>query len=756
MAGPVSRWTSGFVLAAFAVSLAASGAETASAQAVANQDSWPNPVAPKGAPNVLLILLDDVGFGAASTFGGPVATPAFDALASEGLRYNRFHTTAVCSPTRAALLTGRNQHRSNFGIASGGELPQAGYTGIWPRSTASVAQVLRSNGYSTGAFGKWHNTPNWEASPVGPFDRWPTGLGFEYFYGFIAGEADQWSPILYRNTSSMPAPGTPGYHFTTDMTDDAIGWLHTHQSLVPDKPYFIYFAPGATHAPHQVPKEWIDKYRGRFDQGWDRMREETLARQKHLGVVPQNTRLTARPSELPAWSSLSPDARKLMARQMEVYAAFLAHTDHEIGRLIEDARKGPGGDNLLVLYIMGDNGSSAEGGMHGSDHNLTDIHYGMGADDVPTQLSRAAELGGDKLDNHFAIPWAWALNAPFQWTKQIASHLGGTRNPMVVSWPGHIADRGGLRQQWTHVIDVVPTLYDLIGIKPPATVDGVQQLSIDGISFSYTLSGNGPGPAHRTQYFEMFGNRALYQDGWMASARHSLPWELVGREASFANDKWELYNLNTDFSQSVDLAAKFPAKLAEMKLAFDGAARRNGVYPMIAEIGNNNPKPSLQAGRKTFTFHRDGAPIPSFTGAPMLFGPHRLTADVVVPASRPAGMIVSNGAREGGFGLYVDDEGHLVYVNNYGGKHRDVIRSAEPLKSGPAQIEVDVARSENGFHAQLKVDGAVVANGAIPRIGPPSYLGAFCVGRSCGSPVGSGYAGSFEFPGEITRVQISR
>jgi len=752
--GSVSRWAPGVVLAGF---MAACGAVPASAQPVAIEDAWPvTHTVTQGAPNVLLILLDDVGFGAASTFGGPVATPTFEALASEGLRYNRFHTTSVCSPTRAALLTGRNQHRSNFGTASGVEQPQAGYSGIWPRSTASVAQVLRSNGYSTGAFGKWHNTPNWESSPVGPFDRWPTGLGFEYFYGFMAGEADQWDPILYRNTSSAKAPSASGYHFTTDMTDDAIGWLHTHQSLVPDKPYFMYFAPGATHAPHQVPKEWIDKYRGHFDQGWDRIREETLARQERLGVVPRNTQLTARPQELPAWSSLSSDAKELMARQMEVYAGFLSYTDHEIGRLIDAARNGPGGDNLLILYIMGDNGSSAEGGMHGSDHNLTDIFYGMGADDIPTQLARAGQLGSDKLDNHFAIPWAWALNAPFQWTKQTASHLGGTRNPMVVSWPGHITDRGGVRQQWTHVIDVVPTLYDLIGIEPPANVDGVKQLSIDGISFSYTLAGNKPEPPHRTQYFEMFGNRALYQDGWMASARHSLPWEMIGREASFANDKWELYNLETDFSQSIDLAAKFPAKLAKMKLAFDIEARRNGVYPMIAEIGNNTPKPSLQAGRSIFTFHRDGAPIPSLTGAPMLLGPHRLMADIVVPAFRPAGTIVSSGAREGGFALFVDGEGHLIYVNNYGGKHRDLIRSANPLKPGRARIEVGVGRSGSGFHAQLKVDGAVVADGAIPRLGPPSYLGAFCVGRSCGSPVGTGYAGSFTFPGEIGSVQIVR
>lgn len=744
----------GAALCALAIGL---GGAPALAQTAANDPRIfdASPVAPKGAPNIILILLDDVGFGAASSFGGPVSTPVFDRLSADGLRFNRFHTTSVCSPTRAALLTGRNQHRVNFGIASGNEQPQPGYTGIWPRSTASVARVLRDNGYSTAAIGKWHNTPNWEASPVGPFDRWPTGLGFEYFYGFLAGEADQWQPILYRNTVSVTPPAKPGYHFTSDITDDAIGWLHTHASLAPGKPYFLYFAPGATHAPHQVPREWIDKYRDHFDEGWDRLREATLARQKRLGIVPKDTLLTPRPAELPAWASLSADQKRLYARQMEVYAGFLAQTDAEIGRMIDEARKAPGGDNLLVIYIMGDNGASAEGGMNGSDHNLTDIFYGFGADDVASQLSRADQLGSDKLDNHFAIPWAWASDAPFQWMKQISSHLGGTRNPMVIDWPGHMAQHGAVRSDWTHVIDIAPTLYQLIGIAPPASVDGVAQKSIDGISFAYALTGQGTTPQHRTQYFEMFGNRALYQDGWMASARHSLPWELVNRSTAFDADTWELYDLDKDFSQATDLAAKYPERLRAMQQAFTAEAGRNDALPLIANIGLGNRKPSLAAGRHDFVYHADTAPVPSLTGAPMLMGPHRIEADIVVPERGGDGVIVSNGAREGGFTLYVKD-GHLVYENNVGGKHHDVIRAPDALPAGRVTIAFELVAAGAGKTGRLFVNGAEVASGAVPRLGPPSYLGAFCVARACGSPVSDAYRTPFAYGGTVSAVRVTQ
>lgn len=717
---------------------------------------WPaQPSAPIGAPNVLLILLDDVGFGAASGFGGPIDTPVFDGLGCDGLRFNQFHTTAVCSPTRAALLTGRNPPRVAFNIASGNEVPQRGYYGIWPRSTACVADVMRRNGYSTAAFGKWHNTPNWECSPVGPFDRWPTGLGFEYFYGFQGGEADHWRPVLYRHTSIAPIPPKPAYHLSVDIADDAISWLHTHQALAPTKPYFLYFAPGATHAPHHVPPEWIEPYRGRFDMGWDRLREETFARQKRLGVVPQNALLTSRPRELPSWASRSGEERRLVARQMEVYAAFLTQTDYEIGRVVAAARQGPGSENLMIIYIMGDNGTSAEGGMHGSDHNLSDIFYGIGADDVATQLARADALGSEALDNHFAIPWAWALDTPFQWMKQVASHLGGTRNPMVISWPGHIADPGGLRQHFTHVIDVVPTLYEVTGMVPPEMVDGVPQQPLDGVSFARLLCNREEKAPPRTQYFEMLANRAIYQDGWMACAMHCVPWQLHGRSSCTDEDKWELYNLDEDFTQAVDLSARFPDRLECLKSVFLAEAARNDVLPMVPNIGFDTSKPSLEAGRREFVFHRDTAPIPSLSGAPVLLGPHRLVAEVLIPERAASGIIVSNGGREGGFVLMMES-GHLIYQNNFGGKHWDVIRSEGPLAAGARQLVLELVREGEHFLGRISVDGVLVGKGAVKRIAPPSYLGAFSIGQGWGSAVGRNYRHPFPFAGEINQVRIYR
>lgn len=740
---------------AFAVGLAAGGPLAAQEAKAPHVADWQQPTAPKNAPNVILILLDDVGFGAASGFGGPIATPVFDRLGAEGLRYNRFHTTAVCSPTRAALLTGRNQHRVQFGNVSGQEKPVDGYNGIWPKSAASVARVLKDNGYSTAAFGKWHNTPNWEASPVGPFDRWPTGLGFEYFYGFMAGEGDQWQPILYRNTVSMMAPDTPGYHFNTDIADDAIGWLHTHQSLAPGKPYFLYFAPGATHAPHHVAPEWIARYRGKFDAGWDEMRKLTFARQKKLGVIPKDAKLTERPAELPAWDSLGADARRLYARQMEVYAGFLEQTDHEIGRMIDEARKGPGGDNTLVIYIMGDNGASAEGGLDGSDRNLFDMITGKGQP-LAQQIARMDDLGSARADNHFASAWAWASDTPFQWTKQIASHLGGMRNPMVLSWPGRTAKGAEVRSTWTHVIDVAPTLYELIGITPPAAVDGVKQMSIDGTSFAATLKAPVP-QAPRTQYFEMHANRGIYSNGWMAGARHHTPWLLHEEDKPLSADRWELYNLDQDFSQATDLAAREPERLKAMQALFESEARRNNAQPLTAQTLSaalSNVQPSLDRGRKEFVYKRTTAPIPSF-GVPMLFGPHRIDAKITVPAADANGIIAVNGARDGGYAFYLKD-GHLVYENNLADVHYDTIRSAEALPAGEATVSF-VLSAENGTQiGRLLVNGREVGQAPVPRIFMPSYLGAFCVGQSCGSPVGKGYTGRFPFTGGIEEVRITR
>lgn len=716
--------------------------------------AWQQPTAPAGAPNIIVVLIDDVGFGAASTFGGPVATPVFDQLAAEGLRYNRFHTTAVCSPTRAALLSGRNHHRVEFGDVSGGEKPQAGYTGIWPRSAATVARVLKDNGYSTGVFGKWHNTPNWEATPVGPFDRWPSGLGFEYFYGFMGGEADQWQPVLYRNNVPV-LPAESGYNLNEAIADEAISWIHTHQALVPDKPYFLFFTPGATHAPHQVGAEWIEKYRGRFDAGWDEMRRLTFARQKKLGVIPRDARLSERPVELPAWDDMSPDARRLYARQMEVFAAFLEQTDHEIGRVLDAARNGPGGGNTLVVYIMGDNGSSAEGGLDGSDRNLFEMITGK-SQPLGQQLARMDELGGPKADNHFASAWAWATDTPFQWTKQIASHLGGTRNPLVISWPGHVNKGGQVRDTWTHVIDIAPTLYEIVGVEPPQAVDGVEQTSIDGVSFAATLRGATP-EVSRTQYFNTFDNRAIYSDGWMASARHHVPWRLHEEGRPLDGDRWELYDLRKDFSQAVDLADRHPDKLVELQALYEREAQRNGAVPLSAMTLSAtlmNIQPSLSRGRQVFVFRGDVMPMPSY-GVPMLFGSHRIDARIVVPEGGADGVIVANGARDGGFVLYVQD-GHLVYENNFANLRYDTIRSATPLPEGGLMVSVIIDGEPGKLGGQLLVDGKEAGTAPIPGIFMPSYLGAFCVGRSCATPVGQGYAGRFPFAGEVGEVRITR
>jgi arylsulfatase len=564
---------------------------------------WPSPpTAPEGAPNVVLILLDDVGFGDIGTFGGPARTPALDRLAAEGLRYNRFHTSGVCAPTRAALLSGRNQHRVGWGSFGGGGYP--GYNGIWKKNAASIAEVLKSNGYSTAAFGKWHSTPLDEVSPVGSFDRWPTSRGFEYFFGNMHGNGSQWEPQLWRNTVKLPLdPMQSGVHLTTRLTDEAIAWMDTHQTLAAEKPYFIYFATEATHVPHHVGKEWIEKYRGQFDQGWDVLREQIFARQKKLGVIPADAKLTPRPKELPAWKSLSADQRRLLARQMEVYAAFVEHTDHEVGRLLQAVRESPHADNTLILYIVGDNGGNEPRcGINGAD-NLGN-HFSGQSDSLDDQLERMDELGGplNGWSNCYSIGWAWAGNTPFQWTKEVASHFGGTRNPLLVSWPERIKDRGGLRSQFSHVTDVATTVYAAAGIKPPEVFEGERQLSLDGISLLDSFDQpNAPG--RHVQYFEFEGNRAIYQDGWIAAARHFIPWVVTadnalvgpdGTRSDFNQDRWELYHIDRDFSEANDLATQYPGKLMELQALFDTQARLNDVYPLGGGCYAGNCKPKYQ------------------------------------------------------------------------------------------------------------------------------------------------------------------
>ncbi len=722
--------------------------------------SWPTPAsAPANAPNIVLVLLDDVGFGAASTFGGPVQTPAFETLAADGLRYNEFHTTAVCSPTRAALLTGRNHHRVGFGIATG-ETGYPGYNFEWKRSADSIAQVLHINGYSTAAFGKWHNTPNWETSAAGPFDHWPTSLGFDYFYGFMGGEMSQWEPVLYRNTlPASPPTDRPGYILNHDLANDAIHWLHTHEAVAPDRPYFLYFASGGTHAPHHVGQEWIDKYKGQFDQGWDRLREESFARQKKLGVIPASAELTPRPEVLPAWASLSDDERKLAAHQMEVYAGFLAETDAEAGRVIDAARQGPHAGNTIVIYIMGDNGASSEGTFAGSDHNLAEFFMGTPPADIKTRLANAKDLGSRAYDNHFATGWAWGLDTPFQWMKQVASHLGGTRNPMVVSWPDKIKDKGGLREQFGHVVDIAPTLYEVIGIKPPETFDGVKQMPMDGVSLAYSFANPGAPARHTQQYFEMMGNRAMYKDGWIASARHELPWmTLPQRKEDFENDAWELYNLKDDYAQAHDLAARYPDKVKELRALFDVEAKRNDVYP----LGLGMPKPggsggpNLNAGRTDFTFYPDIDQIMALNG-PMLLGPHSITADVTIPQGGADGVIFAEGGRYGGVALFVKG-GKLTYENNFFGKGRDVIAATGPLPAGHHRIAYVYMREDKNFWGggtgRLLVDGKQVAEGKLAHVGVPYSFGSMDIGLERGSPVSPDYTLPFAFTGTIDKVLI--
>jgi arylsulfatase A-like enzyme len=723
--------------------------------------SWPEmPEAPDGAPNIILILLDDVGFGAAGTFGGPVATPGMDELAQQGLTYNRFHTTALCSPTRAALLTGRNHHRVGFGSITGFASGYPGYNALWKRSTVSVAEVLRRNGYGTAAFGKWHNTPVSEVSPVGPFDRWPTSLGFEYFYGVFS-EVSQWEPAVYRNTVAVkPNRAEDGrYHLTSDLVDEAIGWLDTHDSLAPDKPFFIYFATQATHGPHHVPREWIDRYRGRFDKGWDALREEIFARQQRLGTVPDHAVLTPRPQEIPAWESLSQEQQRLYSRQMAVYAGFLAHTDHEVGRLLARIRSGGHEENTLILYIVGDNGGSAEGGLEGSDAQKANTMFGLPSS-LTEQLRNIDELGGPLHDNLYSVGWAWATSTPFQWMKQVASHLGGTRNPMIVSWPARIKGAKGRRSQFTHVVDVAATLYEATGIALPEAVDGVEQEPLDGTSFLYTFDDADAPSTHQVQYFEIMGNRAIYEEGWLASARHSLPWSL-DRSEDFTDDRWELYRIAEDFSQSRDLSTSHPEKLAELKKRFDAEARENGVYPLNNAFGtgttlNRNAGSSLPGGARSVVF-RLGTPRLPLAVAPRLFGSHRIEADVSIPAGGAKGVIISSGGRQGGYALYVRDD-RLVYESNFFGKERTIIRSGGPLPEGTVRLGYEFTRTEDqpfgGGRGRLFVNGRVVGEGDIPHIGPSDYHGTFGVGRAYVSPIGPGFELPNPFSGRLDEVRI--
>ena len=729
-----------------------------SADSAKSRAAFPEEVtARQGAPNVVLILVDDVGFSATSTFGGAIQTPNFDKLASTGLRYNNFHVNSLCSPTRAALLSGRNNHQVGFGTVAEAASGFPGYNSLWPKNAASVAEVLKDNGYSTAAFGKWHNTPVWQVSPAGPFDHWPTGLGFQRFYGFLAGYDNQYYPRLFRDTVPVEPPHTPeqGYSLTTDMTDEAIRWLHQVDAVAPQKPFFLYYAPGATHTPHQVPKSWIAKYKGRFDAGWDEIRKETFERQKKLGIIPANAELTPRPAGLLAWDSLPSDEKKLLAHQAEVYAAFTEQTDYEIGRLLQEIHDSGRADNTLVVEIFGDNGASAEGGPDGYD--AKDV---QGKPLPIKQRLAVSDADGSELYmNHFAAAWAWALSTPFQGTKMDASHLGGTTDPMIISWPTRIHDKGGLRTQFQHVTDIAPTIYEAAGVKAPDVVNGTEQIPLEGSSLLYTFDHPNEPSNHPLQYFATVGNLAIYKDGWWAGRRAWSSWE-PAPPGGADKQPWELYHVSEDYSQAHNLAEKYPEKLKELQKLFEQEATRNDVYPIFQPSG----KQPLPGGDRKLLVFRDGVERLPNAVLPHIVGhSYILTADVEIPASGATGVILAQGSRYGGFTLYLES-GHVVYEVNAFGNRAGRLVSQGPLKPGKAHIVLKVepqiaagspvgSLAKSGT-AQLTINDTDQGKASFDNINGSSYTETLDVGSDLGSAVSTAYHSPNRFTGKIDQVTV--
>jgi arylsulfatase len=716
------------------------------------------PKAPDGAPNVVIVLLDDVGFGATGTFGGPVPTPAFDGLAKQGLRYNAFHTTALCSPTRAALLTGRNHHSVGTGIITEMATGFEGYTSVIPKSAATLAEVLRQNGYNTSAWGKWHNTPVWETSIAGPFDRWPTGLGFEYFYGFNGGETNQYEPTLFENTAPIEVHYKDNHTLTEDLADRAIAWMRLQKSVAPEKPFFVYWAPGATHAPHQVQKEWSDRFKGKFDQGWDKLREQTFERQKQLGVIPADAKLTPRPEQIPSWDSLPPERKKIASRLMEIYAGFLAQTDYEVGRLTDAIKETGQWDNTLFFYIAGDNGASGEGGVYGVLNEMS-ILNGV-QEDPAIVLKHLEDLGGPRAFNHYPVGFAWACDTPFQWTKQVASHFGGTRNGMVVTWPRRIKDAGGLRPQFHHCIDIEPTILEAIGLVEPSMVNGVAQSPIEGVSMVYTFDDAKAPTRKKTQYFEMFANRAIYRDGWTAAVFHGrAPWFMTG--GSFEKEKWELYDITKDFSQADDLAARNPQKLRELQGLFMAEAGKYNVLPLDDRGGDRVDRamrPTEGGDRTKYTYYPGAVRIPDAVAPDVKNRSYSITADVVIPDSGADGVLAAMGGLPAGWSLYVK-EGRPVFTYNYFIGVTPTISGKEKLSAGPATIHYDFAYDGGGVGkggtSKLFVNGKLVAEGRIEKTVPFAFSAdeTFDVGMDTGSAVAD-YKAPFPFTGTIKKVVI--
>jgi arylsulfatase len=723
--------------------------------------------APAGAPNILLILTDDVGFGATSTFGGPIQTPNFQRVADGGLRYNMYHTTALCSPTRAALITGRNHHSVASGDITEFATGYPGYNSLVPRSAGSVGAVLKENGYNTSWFGKMHNVPDWMSSQVGPFDLWPNGLGFEHFYGFIGGDSDQWHPALYENMTPIePYLGNPNYILDVDLADKAITWMRMQHALAPQKPWLLYYATGTAHAPHHAPKDWIAKYKGQFDQGWDKLREETHARQLKLGVIPPSTQLTKRPEQIPAWDTLSADQKRLFARMMEVYAGALSHADHNIGRLLDAVEESGQMDNTLIIFMMGDNGASAEGSLQGTTNEVAINANGV-KEEMPFLLSMIDELGGPRTYNHYPVGWAHAMDTPMQWTKQVASHFGGTRNGMVISWPARIKDKGGQRSQFCHAIDITPTIYEAAGITPPTELYGVKQKPLDGVSVVYTWDNATAPTRHGTQYFEMMGNRAIYKDGWMASTTPlRLPWINTGYEPNPDDFKWELYNIKEDFSQANNLVDKNPDKLKELQDVFDGEARKYNVYPLDSSMASRaDPaiRPSLTRGRSEFTYFPGMIRIPEGSAPDFKNKSWTIAAEVTIPRGGANGVLGGIGGRFGGWALLLmDGKPMFAYALSNQPQHKYRVVSDQPLAPGDHIIRVKFAYDGGGIGkgatATLLVDEKQVAEGRIPNtIGVRFSLDeTFDVGEDTGTPVLEEYESKmpFRFTGTLKKFVV--
>lgn len=734
----------------------------------------PTVVPPKGAPNVLLIMTDDQGYGVSGTFGGVVPTPAMDRVANSGLRYTQFHSTALCSPTRAALITGRNHH--SVGSGQIGELSTGfpGYDSIIGPENASVGRILRSNGYATSWFGKNHNTPSFQYSAAGPFDQWPSGMGFDYFYGFMGGETDQWTPYLFRDhTQIFPWIDKPGFNLITDMADEAIKHMVSLKAAAPDKPFFVYYVPGGTHSPHQPTKEWIEKFKGKFDMGWEKLRDQIFANQKRLGVIPANTQLTPWPDLLPKWDSLPLVRKKLYAHEAEVFAAYVAYTDHEIGRVIQAVEDMGQLNNTLVIYISGDNGTSAEGTLEGTPNQMTAYNGILTLPEAELMLNYEA-WGSEKTYPHMSVAWSWGFDTPFKWTKQVASHFGGTRQGMAISWPGHIQDPGGIRTQFHHIIDVVPTILEAAGIRAPTTVDGIAQRPIEGVSMAYTFDkANANAVSKRdTQYFEMFANRAIYHDGWVAATTPPAPpWLLGSAKLPDVNEyKWELYNVAEDYSESNDLAAKHPDKLKELQALFLTEAAKYNVLPLDNSVLPRiiAARPSATAGRTVFTYSGENAGIPVGNAPSLLNKDYTITAEVTIPKSGAEGMIATMGGRFGGYGLYLL-KGKPVFVYNllnlkryrWEGGVGGADWLGESLKPGKHTIvfvfKTDGPGLGKGGTGVLSVDGKELSRQKIEHTIP--FLMAidetFDVGIDTRTPVDEGYKLPFRFTGAINKLTFN-